>query len=139
MTTYLLDTTTFSFLMREDPAVRGRLERLSTADRVLICAIVRGEILYGIERLPHGKRRLALESKAQQLFAAMPCEAVPATAADQYASLKRAAEQAGTSLDENDLWIAATARALGAVLVTADSDFSRFSAPTSEDWTSGEP
>jgi tRNA(fMet)-specific endonuclease VapC len=132
---YLLDTTTFSYLMRDDPNVRARIGALSATDRLAISATVRGEILYGIERLPAGRRRQALEAKAQQLFGALPCEAVEAAVADGYARLKRTAEQAGTSLDENDLWIAATAHALGAVLVTADSDFSRLPVLTMEDWT----
>jgi predicted nucleic acid-binding protein len=34
-----------------------------------------------------------------------------------------ARQQQGLSLDENDLWVAATALALGAGLVTRDSDF----------------
>jgi len=38
-------------------------------------------------------------------------------------------------LDENDLWIAATARALGAIVVTTDSDFQRVSGLQIEDWT----
>jgi predicted nucleic acid-binding protein len=38
------------------------------------------------------------------------------------------------SLDENDLWIAATALSVGAVLVTMDSDFERVEGLTVEDW-----
>jgi predicted nucleic acid-binding protein len=41
----------------------------------------------------------------------------------------------GTPLDENDLWIAATARALDAAVVTTDSDFQRVSGIQKEDWT----
>jgi predicted nucleic acid-binding protein len=69
---YLLDTTTFSFLMRDDSNVRARIGALASADRVVICSIVRGEILYGIERLAAGKRRTDLETKASNLFAAIP-------------------------------------------------------------------
>jgi len=136
---YLLDTTTFSHLMRDDTNVRARVRALAAVDRLAISSTVRGEILYGIERLPQGQRRQALEAKAQQLFGAVACEAVEPAVADQYARLKRAAERAGTALDENDLWIAATAQALGAVLVTADSDFSRLPVLTLDDWTSTGP
>ncbi|MEK6563200.1 MAG: PIN domain-containing protein, partial [Candidatus Binatota bacterium] len=37
--------------------------------------------------------------------------------------------------DENDLWIAATALFLNAVLVSMDSDFQRVNALNVEDWT----
>jgi predicted nucleic acid-binding protein len=38
-------------------------------------------------------------------------------------------------MDENDLWIASTAIALGAVLITRDSDFSQVPDLKIEDWT----
>jgi len=38
-------------------------------------------------------------------------------------------------LDENDLWIAATALSLRAILVTTDSDFQRVSELNIKDWT----
>jgi predicted nucleic acid-binding protein len=118
----LLDTSAFSDLMREDAQTLARLAGLSQEDRVVICSIVRGEILHGIERLPAGKRRQALAAKAAQLFALVPCEPVPEAAGDHYARVKLARQERGLSLDENDLWIAATALALGAVLVSRDSD-----------------
>jgi tRNA(fMet)-specific endonuclease VapC len=135
MTLYLLDTTTFSLLMQEDPKVRARLMKLTSEDQLIICAIVRGEIRYGLERLPRGRRRRDLEAKADNLFAVLPCEPVPEAAADAYARIKRETERKGMPLDENDLWIAATARALGAVLVTSDSDFQRIRGLSVEDWT----
>lgn len=119
---FLLDTNAFSDLMREHPKIDARLADLSSADRVVICSVVRGEILYGLERLPQGKRRAELELKANTLFAVLPCESVSETAGDHYAKIKLARQQRGLTLDENDLWIAATAMALNAVLVSRDSD-----------------
>ena len=60
---------------------------------------------------------------------------MPETAADVYAQIKIAREQQGLRLDENDLWIAATASALGATLVTRDSDFRAVAGLTITDWT----
>lgn len=134
MSTYLLDTSTFSWLMRDDAVVRSRIDALSKDDRLIICTTVRGEILYGIERLPVGERRRALETKARQLFGAMPCESITATAADLYARLKRTAETAGTALAENDLWIAASAQAFDAILVATDGDYSRLPSMKVENW-----
>jgi predicted nucleic acid-binding protein len=58
--TYLWDTTTCSALMRRDAKVRARVAALTAADRVVIWTITRGEVLYGLARLPEGKRRSAL-------------------------------------------------------------------------------
>ncbi len=132
---FLLDTNAFSDLMRDHPKVDARLTSLAATDQVVICAVVRGEIRYGIERLPKSKRRQALEAKAATLFAVIPCEPVPEAAGDHYASVKLSRQQKGLMLDENDLWIAATALALGAVLVSRDSDFQQISGLTVEDWT----
>jgi predicted nucleic acid-binding protein len=137
VTVYLLDTTAFSHLMRDEPSVLARISSLSATDTLTICSTVRGEILYGLERLPIGARRAALEAKAQQLFSAVGCEPIAPAVADIYARFKRTAQQAGMSLDENDLWIAATARSVAAVLVTSDGDYSRLSTLRIENWLKG--
>lgn len=132
---FLLDTNAFSDLMREHPQLDARLATIASTDRVMICSVVRGEIRYGVERLPQGKRRQELETKAAKLFAVLPCEPVPEKAGDHYATMKIARQQKGLTLDENDLWIAATALSLGAVLITRDSDFQKIDGLTVNDWT----
>jgi len=96
---------------------------LDEGDRVVTCTIVRGEILFGIGKLPEGKRRTELEQTGERFLDVLFCEAVPERAADFYAGLKLARERRGLSLDENDLWVAATALALQATLVSRDTDF----------------
>ena len=56
-------------------------------------------------------------------MASLRCEPVPEQAGDLYAFLKLARQQRGLALDENDLWVAATALALRATLVSRDRDF----------------
>jgi len=138
MTKYLLETTTCSRIMENDLNVTGHLDALAESDYPFTCTVVKGEILFGIERLPTGRRRQDLEHKASRLFSSLPCEAIPEAAATHYAQIKRAAQRQGTPLDENDLWIAATARALEAILVTSDSDYQRITGVglRLEDWTS---
>jgi predicted nucleic acid-binding protein len=121
--TYLLDTNAISDLMRAAPRIESWMEGLELGDRVVTCTIVRGEKLFGIARLPDGSRRAELQETSQQFLAAVRCEAVPEQAGDYYASVKPARQQRGLSLDENDLWVAATALALGATLVSRDGDF----------------
>ncbi len=132
---FLLDTNSFSDLMREHPIVQNRMAALSDQDSVIICPVVRGEILYGIVRLPQGKRRADLMSKADKLFASLPCEVIPEAAGDHYANVKFACHSKGLALDENDLWLAATALASGAALVTRDNDFQQVDSLTVVDWT----
>jgi tRNA(fMet)-specific endonuclease VapC len=134
---YLFDTSTCSLLMANHTQIKAHLAILKPNDYIFTCTIVRGEILFGIERLPIGRKRNALENQATNLFTLLPCEAVPKLAGNHYAYLKREAEKQGTPLDENDLWIAATALALNAILVTADRDFQRIIGLglRLEDWT----
>ena len=120
---YLLDTNSISRLMREDAEMAVWLGSVRDDDHVVTCTIARGEVLFGINRMMPGRRRSELEFKAQQLFAVLPCEAVPPSAGDQYANLKLSQQRRGLSLDENDLRIAASALAIGATLVSGDRDF----------------
>lgn len=135
---YLLETSTCSFLMASAPYVTARFDSLSDlGDYLFTCTIVKGEILFGIQRLPIGRRRRVLERQSINLFEGLPCLAIPKEAADYYAPMKNYAEQQGTPLSENDLWIAATAMTLDATLVTADSDLHRITGfgLQLEDWT----
>jgi predicted nucleic acid-binding protein len=131
----LLDTTGVSALMRLDPTLRAWIDALPPGDAVLTCAITRGEVLYGIRRLPAGQRRQGLETQASRVFTRMRCLPVPEQAADEYARLKVQTVSAGIQLSENDLWIAATATVVGASLVTTDADFARVSGLMVDDWT----
>jgi tRNA(fMet)-specific endonuclease VapC len=132
---FLLDTNAFSDLMRKHAKVEARLTSLPSTDRLVICPIVRGEIRYGIEQLTQSSRRQNLENQAAPLFTIIPCEPIPETAGDHYASIKLTRQRKGLTLDENDLWIAATAFALSATLVTRDSDFQQIESLFVSDWT----
>jgi tRNA(fMet)-specific endonuclease VapC len=84
--------------------------------------------------MAQGRRKLDLERKINALFSILPCVPIPEEAANDYARIKRATERKGSRLDENDLWVAATSLSLGAILVTADSDFQRVRGLRLEDW-----
>lgn len=135
MGTYLLDTNAFSALVERHARVVARAGALGPGDRMVVCTIVRGEILYGLAHMPHGKRRRQLEARTAKLFARIPCVGLSEPAADAYARVKRDCEQKGTPLDENDLWIGAAALERGAVLVSSDTDFQKVSGLRIEDWT----
>ena len=121
--TCLLNTKAISDLMRAAPRIEKWMAGLDQGDRVVTCTIVRGEILYGIARLPAGKRRTELEETSREFLAVFRCEPIPERAGDYYSTVKVARQQRGLTLDENDLWVAATALALGVTLVSRDDDF----------------
>jgi predicted nucleic acid-binding protein len=133
---YLLDTSIVSDLMGSHPKVQDRLQALSSTDGVAISTVVRGELLYGIRRLPDGQRRDRLFQQVAPYLSEVRAEPITMEVADRYADLKITRERAGLSLDENDLWIAATALAAGATLVTRDSDFDGIDGLNIENWAS---
>lgn len=132
---YLLDTNAVSDLMAEDRTIVSRSAAHRPTDSVAICTIVRGEILFGVERLPSGKRRADLLAKATRVLSDLHCHTIPEAVADTYARLKQICRSAGLSLDENDLWIASTAISLNATLDTRDNDFVHVPGLKIEDWT----
>ena len=132
---YLLDTSIVSAFMRRTPELHRHTAAIDTSDEVVISVVTRGEIRFGLSRLPEGARRRRLASEAETLLSHLPSIPVNDAIAEQYAMCKRDAERTGTPLADNDLWIAATAVELGAVLVTADSDFGNLRGLTLVDWT----
>jgi len=123
--TFLLDTSALSSLMRDDSPTANWVASIQPVDRVIICTIVRGEILFGLTRLAEGRRHQELKSRAEGLFQLFACESVRPEVGDVYAGLKNTQQRRGFALAENDLWIAATAIAINATLVSLDGDFVR--------------
>src|SRR5262245_28037636 len=121
MPSYLFDTNTVSAVMADHPKIKARLAQ--QPGTIVTCAIVRGEIRYGLERLPIGKRRANLEAKANTVFATLLIEPITASAADVYGTIRCQLEMQGLNLSDNDLWIAAAALSLGAILVSNDQSF----------------
>jgi predicted nucleic acid-binding protein len=132
---YLLDTSTISLMVRRDPAVTSKAASLARDNQLLMPTIVRGEILYGLDRLPEGDKKRQLSREIFGLFATFPCISIPPAAGDHYARIKTIAENSGSDLSENDLWIAATSLSLNSILVSADKDFRRIPDLNVEDWS----
>jgi tRNA(fMet)-specific endonuclease VapC len=119
--------------MADHPRVKARLSQ--RPGPVITCAIVRGEIRYGLERLPAGKRRANLEAKASTVFASLVIEPITMAAGDFYGTVRGSLELRGYNVSDNDLWIAAAALSLGAILVSNDQAFKYVPGLTVEDWT----
>ncbi len=57
---------------------------LDHEDRVVTCTIVRGEVRFGIAKLPEGRRRTELEEIGRRFLAGLLCEPIPERAGDFY-------------------------------------------------------
>jgi predicted nucleic acid-binding protein len=130
---YLLDANAISDAMKGQPNLVGKLA--SKSGSVVTSVIVQGEIRYGLDVLPLGKRRTALEAKAASVLGSLAVEPVTESVALRYATIRSTLEKQGLVHGDNDLWIAATTLSLGAIRVTRDQDFRHVPGLTVEDWT----
>jgi toxin FitB len=121
----ILDTNVLSEVMKAapEPRVIEWLEQYPRAG-LFTTTITQAEILYGIECLARGKRRTALESAVQAIFAeefsgrVLPFDSEAALAFARIASAKRVAGRATTQVDTQ---IAAIAFAHGAAVATRNT------------------
>ncbi len=111
---HLLDTHIFIAALKGRSEVRTRLQRLPLAD-LLLSPVVLGELELGVAKSAWPERNRARLADVVQHLTVVPLDA---EAAHHYADIRAVLERRGTPIGANDLWIAAQARALGAVLVT---------------------
>ena len=111
---HLLDTNIFIAALKGRSEVRTRLQRLPLAD-LLLSPVVLGELELGVAKSAWPERNRARLADVVQHLTVVPLDA---EAAHHYADIRAVLERRGTPIGANDLWIAAQARALGAVLVT---------------------
>ncbi|WP_319451223.1 MULTISPECIES: type II toxin-antitoxin system VapC family toxin [unclassified Mycobacterium] len=124
----VLDTNVVSELMRPapDPDVTSWVDSLDVSD-ILLTAVTAAELLYGVARLPDGRRRRELRPKVEGLLAEdfrdriLPFDALAAT---HYADIVAGRERSGLQISMADGQIAAISRAWNVGLATRNvSDF----------------
>ena len=121
----LLDTNVLSELIRPEPdsAVTEWLDSLDAAT-VATTAITAAELLYGVARLPTGRRKERLGEAIGELIEEDldgRVEPFDAAAAGHYADLLSDRERAGAPISAADAQIAAICRKLGATLATRNT------------------
>jgi len=129
----ILDTNAVSDLMRDHPLLKAHMA--AYPDPIVTSVVVVGEIRYGLSRLPGGKKRNDLEARAPRILAAIRIEPVTEAIAEMYGRLKTSLESQGLNVDDNDLWIAATAKTVGDLVITRDQIFTRIPGLHAEDWS----
>ena len=128
---YLLDTNTLSDLIRRP---QGRIaDRLADVgeERVVTSIVVACELRYGAAK--RGSTRLTRQVEA--VLGAITVLPLEPGMARHYAAIRTALEKVGTPIGAHDLLIAAHARTLRAVCVTANvAEFSRVPGLKVENW-----
>jgi tRNA(fMet)-specific endonuclease VapC len=111
---FLLDTNILVAAIKGHPAVVEALRSLTPSD-LLLSSVVLGELETGVIKSAWPERnRLQLLALVDHLEL-VPVDRAVALA---YAQIRASLERQGTPIGANDLWIAAQAQALNAVLVT---------------------
>ena len=121
----LLDTNVLSELIRPEPD-EGVTRWLDSQDAAAVTttAITAAELLYGVARLPTGRRKERLGEAIRGLIEEDfdgRVEPFDATAAGHYAALVSDRETAGRPISIADAQIAAICRKLGATLATRNT------------------
>jgi toxin FitB len=123
----VVDTNVVSELMRPSPSERVReWLRGQPARELYTSAVTVAEVLYGIERLPAGRRREQLRSAVTEVFGAFADQVLSfdPPAAGEYALVVSHRERLGAPIEGFDAQIAAICRVRGAALATRNvSDF----------------
>jgi predicted nucleic acid-binding protein len=136
----VLDTNVISELMRLRPErlVFDWVARQSPAS-LYITTITQAEILYGLARLPAGKRRAEMEAQYRatltEEFGGRVLSFDPA-AAEAYGPMMARIQRQGRPADTHDVQIAAIAMSRGAAVATRNmADFANLGIALIDPWT----
>lgn len=132
---YLLDTNICIYLTKQiPPAVWQRFSRHDSSEMAM-SVITLGELRFGAEKSLHRERVLA---NIETLITAIPLANLSETAGEHYGQIKADLQKSGQIIGNNDLWLAAHARAEGWILVTNNErEFIRVPGLQVENWVNG--
>jgi tRNA(fMet)-specific endonuclease VapC len=129
---FLLDTNICIYIRRQrPPKVQARFQRLKPGEAVL-SVITYGELVYGAEKSRFRGQALG---QLAELAGLVPVMELPLQAGQFYGVIRASLEAKGETIGNNDLWIAAHAKAAGLTLVTNnESEFRRIHGLKIQNW-----
>jgi tRNA(fMet)-specific endonuclease VapC len=129
---YMLDTNICIYIAKHHPPeVRARFASHSSSELVM-SVITLGELRFGAEKSDFPTRALATIKQLETLIQVAP---LPETAGDHYGLIRAMLQKQGRTIGNNDLWLAAHARAEGWTIVTNNTrEFSRVDGLQVENW-----
>ena len=129
---YLLDTNICNYIAKHNPPeVRERFAR-HAASELAMSMITLGELRFGAEKSQMRERALGSIQSLAQLITLAP---LSETAGEHYGQIRAELQKSGQIIGNNDLWLAAHARAEGWILVTNNErEFARVAGLQVENW-----
>jgi tRNA(fMet)-specific endonuclease VapC len=129
---YLLDTNICIYIAKHNPPkVRERFLALAASD-LAMSIITYGELCFGAEKSQNPSQTRQI---IERLAEAIQVEALTPEVGIHYGEIRGQLQKAGTMIGNNDLWIAAHARAKGWTLVSNNlREFERVEGLTLENW-----
>ena len=125
---FLLDTSIVIALFANDSAV---VEQIEDAEEVFIPSIVVGELYYGARKSGRARENVARVDLFAEANVILVCDTETCR---WYGVVKDLLRQKGSTIPENDVWIAAVALRHGLILVTRDSNFNQVTNLKQEIW-----
>jgi len=131
-TRYLLDTNICIYIQRQRPEkVLARFQKLKPGDAA-ISVVTWGELFYGAEKSKQRKKVLQLLEEFKSFVPVLP---IPENTGNAYGVIRASLESKGTPIGNNDLWIAAHAKAATLTLVTNNErEFQRVPGLKIQNW-----
>lgn len=129
---YLLDTNAcIAILKGNDEILRDRLDKLGP-NKVVICSVVRGELLFGARKSAQLEKNLRRVSEFCKGLESLPYDD---KATDFYGTNRAILERAGTKIGEADLMISSIALAYDLPVITRNvREFTRVPGLRVETW-----
>lgn len=129
---YMLDTNICIYIIKNNPiSVRQKFEQISASNLVL-SMVTLAELRYGAEKSQAKEKAIkAIDQLSRHIQIAELDEVV----AEHYADIRAQLERQGKPIGNNDLWLAAHARAKNWVLVSNNTrEFERVVGLKLENW-----
>ena len=129
---FLVDTNILVYLQtKRSPAVEHHVLTLNPGDAAM-SVITFGELFYGLSKSARPHETL---ERLRTLTHTVPVLPLPEHAAEAYGRIRSKLEARGKMIGNNDLWIAAHAKAASLILVTNNErEFRRIDGLTIENW-----
>ena len=131
---YLLDTNVCIRILNGTSTSLAERLRFVPRTQIRLSSVVKAELYYGARKSGRIADNLRLLEQFFETVASLPFDD---RCAEEYGLIREELERAGTPIGPNDVLIAATARAHGAVLITNNfREFSRVAGLRIDDWES---